>query len=49
MERLNIDAAMEQAVRDARPGEVPVVMHRRNGKPWMATMLLKDFLEARKP
>ena len=49
VERLNIDAAMEQAVRDARPGEVPVVMHRRNGKPWMATMLLKDFLEARKP
>ena len=49
VERLNIDDAMEQAVRDARPGEVPVVMHRRNGKPWMATMLLKDFLEARKP
>lgn len=49
VERLNIDAAMEQAARDARPGEVPVVMHRRNGKPWMATMLLKDFLEARKP
>lgn len=48
VERLNIDAAMEQAVRDARPGEVPVVVHRRNGKPWLVTQLLPDFLEARK-
>ena len=49
VERLNIDAAMEQAVRDARPGEVPVVMHRRSRKPWLVTQLLTDFLEARKP
>ena len=48
VERLNIDAAMEQAVRDAREGEVPVVIHRRNGKPWLVTQLLSDFLEARK-
>lgn len=48
VERLNLGAAMEQAARDARPGEVPVVMHRRSGKPWLATMLLTDFLEARK-
>ena len=44
VERLNIDAAMEQAVRDARPGEMPVVMHRRSRKPWLVTQLLTDFL-----
>ena len=49
VERLNIDAAMEQAVRDARPGEMPVVMHRRSRKPWLVTQLLTYFLEARKP
>lgn len=44
VERLNLDAAMAQAVRDARAGEVPVVMHRRNRGQWMATLRLEDFL-----
>ena len=43
VEALNIHAAMEQADRDC--GEnMPVVMHRKNGKPWLVTMHLEDFL-----
>lgn len=45
VEKLNIDDAMEQSIRDARLGEVPVVMHRKNGKPWKVTLLLGDFME----
>lgn len=44
VERLNIDAAMEQAARDARPGEIPAVFHRRNRRPWLVTVGLEDFL-----
>ena len=45
VEKLNIDDAMEQSIRDARLGEVPVVMHRKNNKPWKVTMLLGDFIQ----
>lgn len=44
VERLNLDAAFEQSVRDAREGEIPLVVHRRNRKPWMVTIRLDDFL-----
>lgn len=44
VERLNLEAAFEQSARDAKAGEIPVVMHRRNRKPWMITMKLDDFL-----
>lgn len=44
VERLDLDAAFEQATRDAAPGEVPAVFHRRNGKPWKVTVSLEDFL-----
>lgn len=44
VERLNIDNAMEQAIRDSGDsGEKPIVMHRRNGKNWLVTMGIKDF------
>lgn len=44
VENLNIYNAMEQADRDC--GEnMPVVMHRRNNKPWLATLHLEDFLK----
>ena len=42
-ERLNVDNAMEQAIRDCSEGETPMVFHRKNGKPWMVTMLLADW------
>ena len=34
--------ALEQAVRDAGP-KVPVVLHRKNGKPWVAVVALEDL------
>jgi len=43
VERLNIDVAYEQAVRDANEGETPMVFHRRNRKPWLVTMSLEDW------
>ena len=52
VEKLNIDDAMEQSVRDAfadsiRQGKsvIPTVFHRRNGKKWKVTMLAEDFLK----
>ena len=45
-EKLNLRAAMEQAVRDAEffKDGVPAVFHRANRQPWMVTMLLEDWL-----
>ena len=44
VERLNIDEAIEQAVRDAREGEKPAVFHRKNRKSWLVTMRFEDWL-----
>ena len=44
VERLNINEAMAQAIRDARPGEVPAVFSRRNSMPWLVTISLEDFM-----
>ena len=45
VERLNIDEAMLQAIRDRREGEFPAVFHRKNNGKWMVTMLLDDWQE----
>lgn len=45
VEKLNIDTAMEQSVRDARENEIPIVCHRKNRKQWLVTIRLKDFME----
>lgn len=45
VERLNISTAYAQSVRDAREGEVPVVIHKRSREPIMITMTLADFLD----
>lgn len=45
VERLNIDKAMQQSIRDAREGEKPAVFHRKNRQPWKVTMLLDDWME----
>ena len=45
VERLDLDAAMEQSIRDAGEGEVPVVIHRKSRKLWKVTLLLSDFME----
>ena len=44
VERLNIDNAMEQSTNDARDGEMPIVIHRKNGKKWLVTMTIDDFI-----
>lgn len=44
VEKLNLDDALSQSVRDARDGEIPVVMHRKNRTEWKVTMLLDDFM-----
>lgn len=45
VEKLNIETAMEQSTRDARFGEIPTVMHRRDRKQWLVTMPLVDWME----
>lgn len=42
VENLNVNKAMEQAIRDANGQKVPVVFHRRNRKPWLVTLRLDD-------
>lgn len=45
VEHLNVERAMEQARSDAEgSGNMPVVMHRRNGEPWKATCDLATFM-----
>lgn len=43
-EKLNLGAAMEQAVHDAH-GKTPIVIHRWNRQPWLVTMALDKWLE----
>lgn len=45
VEKLNIDDALEQSIRDAKDGELPVVMHRKNRKPWKVTLELDEFMK----
>lgn len=43
VEKLNIDNALDQAKKDSSPKQIPVVMHRRNGKKWKMTLLVDDI------
>ena len=47
VERLNVQEAMAQAIRDSEKFNdgTPVLFHRRNRSPWLATMRLEDWLE----
>lgn len=44
VERLNLEDAMAQSRADARLGEIPVVMHRKNNCKWLVTLSLDDFM-----
>lgn len=44
-ESLNLYGALEQSKADAAEGEIPVVMHRRNRREWVAIMRGDDFLD----
>lgn len=43
-EQMRLYDWMEQSKRDARPGEIPVVMHRKNRAGTLVTMELDDWL-----
>lgn len=45
VERLNIFEAMNQSIKDARPGEMPAVFHRKNCEPWKTTILTEDWMK----
>ena len=44
VEKLNVDDALQQSIRDARDAEIPVVMHRKNRTEWKITMLFDDWI-----
>jgi len=43
VQNLNVLAAMKQAIADAG-NKTPVVSHKKNGEPWLVTMLAADWL-----
>ena len=46
VERLNIVTAYEQSCENAKgTGDIPIVCHKRNHKPFLVTLSLKDFIE----
>ena len=45
VQKLNLDKAMEQSERDAREGEIPVVVHRKDRQDWRITLSLSDFMK----
>ncbi len=42
-EALRLYEAMTQAVRDAKPGLLPIVAHRRNNAGWLIVMRMEDW------
>lgn len=45
VEALNVNKAMEQAIRDNASEDVPIVAHRKNGTEWLITMTAKDWFD----
>ena len=45
VERLNLRSAMAQSEGDAKEGEIPIVAHKMNRKPWLITMNSEDFFK----
>ena len=45
VEKLNLEAAMQQSIRDARINEIPIVMHRKNRGQWLVTMTFEDWMK----
>lgn len=44
VERLNVSEAMQQAVRDAEQGTIPILAHRKNREKWLVTIPLLSLL-----
>lgn len=45
VEKLNINTAMEQAMRDHAEGTVPAVFHRKNRSGWLVTIPLEEWVD----
>lgn len=45
VQSLNVSKAIEQSIRDAKTGSVPVVAHRKNGEQWLLTCCLDDLVD----
>lgn len=43
VEKLNLYDAIDQSIRDAAEGEIPIVAHRKNRQDWQISMRLKDW------
>ncbi len=43
-ERLNLQAAMKQAIDDANEGDLPIVASKKNGQDWLITLRADDFI-----
>ena len=44
VQKLNLRDAMAQSERDAKEDQHPVVMHKKDRKPWLVTCNLDDFM-----
>lgn len=44
VQKLNLRDAMAQSERDAKEDQYPVVMHKKDRKPWLVTCNLDDFM-----
>lgn len=44
VQKLNLDDAMLQAIRDRKEDEYPAVFHRKNNREWLVTMKLDDWI-----
>ena len=43
---MNIDNAIDQAIRDNKvKGDLPIVAHRKNNRPWLITMTADDWFK----
>lgn len=45
VKNLNLSRAIEQAVSDCKPDNIPVVISRKDREPWYVTIKLDDFIE----
>ncbi len=45
VERLNLRAALAQSESDAKDGEIPIVAHKMNRKPWLVTLTADDWFK----
>ena len=45
VEKLNLDKAMKQSIKDSKEGEIPIGAHRKNRETWKITIRADDFFK----